>query len=211
MKNGICYVVGSGENFGLDFKPNREDLVIAADGGFDYLTEAGIVPDMAIGDFDSLGRSPECANVVRLSTKKDDTDMLAAVREGMKAGYGEFQLYCGTGGRIDHTLANVQLLAFLAKSGKRGCLLDRESVMTAITDGTLEFDESHRGVISVFSLSDRSTGVFEKGLLYELDDATLENTFPVGVSNEFTGTASSVSVRNGTLLVVYGREQKGLL
>ncbi len=206
MKNGICYVVGSGENFGLDFKPNRDDLVIAADGGFDYLAKVGTAPDIAIGDFDSLGHIPECANVVHLSTKKDDTDMLAAVKEGMKAGFDEFHIYCGTGGRIDHTIANIQLLAYLSKSGKRGYLFDKNSVLTAVTDGTIEFSAANRGIVSVFSLSDKSTGVFEKGLRYELKNACLENTFPLGVSNEFTGVESSVSVKSGTLLVVFQKQ-----
>lgn len=134
--------------------------------------------------------------------------MMAAVREGMKLGYGRFHIYCGMGGRIDHTLANLQLLAFLSQSGKRGFLFDKANVITAITDQTLAFREIASGVISIFSCTDKSTGVTLQGLKYELNNAVLTNTFPLGVSNEFTGQESAVTVKDGTLLIVMPQEAK---
>ena len=95
----------------MDFRPAENDFVIAADAGLRYLEQDEILADLVIGDFDTLKEIPTGANVVRLSCEKDDTDILAAVREGIKAGYAEFHIYGGTGGRIDHTLANLQVLA----------------------------------------------------------------------------------------------------
>lgn len=95
----------------MDFRPAENDFVITADAGFRYLEQAGILADLVIGDFDTLKEISTGANVVRLSCEKDDTDILAAVREGIKAGYAEFHIYGGTGGRFDHTLANLQVLA----------------------------------------------------------------------------------------------------
>lgn len=206
-KKGICYIVGAGENFGLDFLPSADDFVIAADAGASHLNKAGISPDLAIGDFDSLDALPPCAHVISLCAEKDDTDMLAAVREGMKAGYSIFYLYGGTGGRIDHTLANLQTLAFLAENGRQGFLVDRDSVLTAITNREIFFDETASGYVSVFSHSQKAEGVCLRGLKYELHNAVLTNTFPLGVSNEFIGKKSSISVAEGTLLIVFPRAE----
>lgn len=208
MRAGTCYVVGAGENFGLNFSPLPHDMVIAADAGLLYLEQAEIFADLVIGDFDSLKHIPQHPNVRKLEAEKDDTDMLAAVREGVKLGYERFHIYCGMGGRIDHTLANLQLLAFLSQSGKRGLLFDKTNVITAITDQTLAFREIASGVISIFSCTDKSTGVTLQGLKYPLNNAVLTNTFPLGVSNEFTGRESAVTVKDGTLLVVMPQEAK---
>lgn len=235
MKNGICYVVGAGDCLGLEFQPTSEDLVIAADAGLRYLEQNGITADLIIGDFDTLENAPAGTNVITLSCEKDDTDMLAAVREGIKVGYTEFHLYGGTGGRIDHTIANLQVLAYLSENGWKGYLhcpqnsfvrpVDRElkkadyaeasgnpfeseSVITAITNGVLSFSPVPSGYISVFSYSEKSEGVYLQGLKYPLTDATLTNTFPIGTSNEFIGEKSRISVKNGTLMIVFPKEAK---
>lgn len=206
MKERICYVVGAGENYGLDFRPVTGDYVIAADAGLCYLDEQGIRADLVIGDFDTLKSIPEHPNTIVLSAEKDDTDILAAVREGIRAGYTSFHIYCGTGGRIDHTMANLQVLACLSASNMRGFLFDQGTVITAITNGRLCFEKIPCGYISVFSCSDKAEGVTLRGLKYELDSVTLTNTFPVGVSNEFTGRESSISVSDGTLFIVFPKE-----
>ena len=121
---------------------------------------------------------------------------------GIGKDYDLFYLYGGTGGRIDHTIANLQLLADLAAQGKQGFLFDRSSIITAIRNSSISFGEISSGYVSVFSHSEQSTGVYLKGLKYELADATLKNTFPLGVSNEFTGNQSSITVKSGTLLIV---------
>lgn len=202
MKDKICYIVGAGENYGLDFTPSANDFVIAADAGIRYLEECGITADLVIGDFDSLDDVPSYPNTITLKAEKDDTDMLAAVREGIKAGYSDFHIYCGMGGRIDHTIANLQVLAYLSENGMRGFLFGKDNVITAITNQTITFDKIPSGYVSVFSHTEKSEGVYLRGLKYELTDAVLTNTFPLGVSNEFIGKKSSISVGSGTLLIV---------
>lgn len=206
MNNSICYIVGAGEKYGPDFAPSTNDYVIAADAGIRYLEQCGITADLVIGDFDSLNDIPAHPNTKILSAEKDDTDMLAAVREGIKAGYRDFHIYCGTGGRIDHTLANLQVLAYLSENGMQGFLFDKDSVITAITNRMLSFDPIPSGYISVFSHTAKSEGVYLHGLKYELNNAVLTNTFPLGVSNEFVGMVSRISVESGTLLIVFPRE-----
>ena len=206
MINKICYIIGAGENYGLDFKPSSNDYVIAADAGFHYLDQRGITTDLVIGDFDSLKDTPTHPNTIVLNAEKDDTDMLAAVREGIKVGYSVFHIYCGTGGRIDHTIANLQVLAHLAQNGMQGFLFDKDSIITAITNRKIAFAKIPSGYTSVFSYTEKSEGVYLQGLKYELNNATLTNTFPLGVSNEFIGKESSISVNSGTLLIVFPKE-----
>ena len=208
MKAGICYVVGAGENYGLDFIPRAEDCVIAADAGFAALEQRGMQIDIVIGDFDTLSFVPSHPNVIVLNREKDTTDMLSAVREGVKKGYERFHIYRGTGGRIEHTIANMQLLTELSQSGKRGFLFGKDYIITAVTNGMLELPALASGFVSVFSHSDRAEGVCIEGLKYELQNAVLTNSFPLGVSNEFIGKKGKISVANGTLWIVFPMETK---
>lgn len=205
MKTGICYIVGAGENCGLDFTVGEDDLVIAADAGLRHLQDAGIRPNLIVGDFDSLHFTPESENVLKLAAEKDDTDMFIAAKEGIKAGYTEFHIYCGTGGRIDHTIANIQMLAYLAERNLKGYLFYKDSVLTMLKNGKRIFDKSCSGYLSVFSYSEKSTGVYLQNLKYELHDAVLANSFPIGVSNEFIGKESSITVESGMLLINFPR------
>lgn len=208
MKTGICYVVGAGENYGLDFIPKEEDCVIAADAGFAALEQQGIEMDMVIGDFDTLSFVPGHPNVIVLNREKDTTDMWSAVREGVKKGYERFHIYCGTGGRIEHTIANMQLLTELSQSGKRGFLFGKDYIITSVTNGMLELPAHASGFVSVFSHSDRAEGVCIEGLKYKLQDVVLTNSFPLGVSNEFIGKKGKISVADGTLWIVFPMKAK---
>jgi len=208
MSKRICYIVGAGEFYGFDTLPKEQDFVIAADGGLRYLEAKNISANLVIGDFDSLEDVPIHPNVIKLDCEKDDTDTLSAIKEGIKAGYDTFYLYGGTGGRTEHTLANIQTLKKLSGQGKRGFLFGEDSIMTTITNAKVDFSAHDGGYISVFSLTDRSLGVNLKGLKYELNEATLTNDFPVGVSNEFVGKQSSIAVKDGTLLIVFPKAYK---
>jgi thiamine pyrophosphokinase len=180
-----------------------KDFIIAVDGGYKYCTEHAINPDMIIGDFDSLGNIPTRGNVIVLPRVKDDTDTAAAVSVGLNAGYDEFHIYGGTGGRLDHTLANIALVISLAQSGKRAFLFDNGSVITAVSNAQISFMPKPGGTISVFAATDRADGVTLSGLKYTLEQAVIYHNIPLGVSNEFTEKSASVSVKSGTLLIIF--------
>ena len=199
--NGICYIVGAGEETPLDFTLTDSDFLIACDGGLTYLNKYGYTPDIIIGDFDSLGYIPEGKTVVRLNPIKDDTDVLAAVKHAYNLGYDDFRFYCCLGGTISHTFANIQILTKLSRDKKRALFIGKEQTITAITDGELTLPAAV-GFISVFT-PDIAYGVNLKGLKYPLKNYTLKNDFPLGVSNEFIDVSASVSVRYGTLIVIY--------
>ena len=205
-----CYIVGAGSFEKLDGMPQKGDLVIAADGGYAYLKQLGIYPDVLLGDFDSLEYVPEHEHILKHSPIKDDTDMALAVFYAQERGYRLFYLYGGLGGkRLDHTIANVQLLTKLSKMGQKAYLIGENSVITALTEERISFGKEAQGMITVFSKTDQSFGVWEKGLKYTLENAGLRNDRALGVSNEFIGEKSSVEVREGTLLVMW-EERNGM-
>ena len=134
--------------------------------------------------------------------------MMIAIKEGLARGYRTFRIYGGLGGRLDHTIANLQSLTFLAENQAVGTLYSDQYQITVIKDGTLSFAKDSPenvpgNLCSVFSLSDISVGVSIQGLKYELDRVTLTNGFPLGVSNEFLGKKSFIHVEKGTLAVYW--------
>lgn len=202
----ICHIVGAGDFFEEKILCGENDIIIAADGGLKSLEGIGITPDFIIGDFDSLSYKPKHKNVIALPCEKDITDTQAAIEKGIKENCDYFKIYGGTGGREDHTIANIQNLVNLSKKGYRGEMIDKDKVITVLHNGKLNFDKNYKGFISVFSHSDISEGVSETGLKYTLNSVMLTNSEPLGVSNEFTGESAAVEVKNGTLLIIYDRQ-----
>lgn len=202
MAEKLCYIVGAGD-FTDSYLPPAGSFVIAADGGYQYLTDCGITPDLVVGDFDSLGSVPVHPHVIEHPVMKDDTDMMLAVKTGLNMGYRTFVLNGGLGGRLDHSIANLQTLAFLAEQGARAFLIGPGQNIAALSDGVLTFRSSCTGTISVFSSTERSEGVTISGLKYRLDESVLTSAMPVGVSNEFVGTLAAVQVRKGILFIFW--------
>ena len=120
------------------------ELVIAADGGLRYTQALGVSPQAIIGDFDSLHYVPQGAEV--FPVEKDDTDSMLAVKLGLSRGYDRFLLYGAMDGeRLDHTVANYQLLSFLADRRARGVLVGNRFCATVIKNGGLRFPGGKEG------------------------------------------------------------------
>jgi len=202
-----CYIFGAGSFDGVLTRPVPGDLVIAADGGFRYVSALGIEPDLVLGDFDSLGTPPMHPNVMRVPAEKDDTDMMLAVKTALERGCSTLYLYGGLGGaRIDHTLANLQTLLYAARHGARAYLIGGSAVLTAIERDTLHFPAGCRGYVSIFCAGETAQGVTLRGLKYELDGAALTADMPLGVSNEFDGRSADITVADGALYVTWESE-----
>ena len=210
-----CVIIGAGE-CNTDMLRQRlvlkeEDLCIAADGGLEYLMKIGKSPDLLIGDMDSI-RTKEVYGpfrVRRLPVEKDDTDMLAAIEEGLDLGYRDFELYGALGGRLDHALANIQCLLYLLNRGARGRLVGDDMMLLLIKDETISFmaDDYEDGrKISVFAFGGDAYGVTEKGLKYSVSNGTIRQEFPIGVSNELIGEDAEITVENGMLLICIQNE-----
>ena len=200
-----CYIVCA-LDCDLDFIPDKSDLVIGADRGYSTLVKNQIKPDIVIGDFDSYTGEIECERIIKFPVKKDFTDSALAIEKAISMGYKKIVVYGAIGGLLDHTLANIALLSEYTKKGFEISFVDGENVVFALYNDKVTFTKDASGRISVFSYTDVSNGVFEKGLLYELDNATLQNIIPLGVSNEFIGSSAEISIKEGILIVYTSKE-----
>lgn len=226
--------------------------VIALDGGLMFCSNYGIEPDMIVGDFDSLeqklseeikivkGKQEICEAsdwkaqellskyssdiIYRLPCEKDDTDTLAAIKMAVEKGFKSFSIYGGLGGRLSHTVANIQSLLYLKEQGLHGELIGDGSKVFLIKDESIvlqpipikdediclqvfteEVQKPKNAYISIFSYTEKAQGVTLKNLKYEITDAELSSSFPIGVSNEFIGKAAEISVKDGVLLIIVER------
>ena len=202
---GSCVIFCAGGFDALARPLGAEDYVIAADGGLRHTQALGIVPAEILGDFDSLGYVPEGATVYPV--EKDDTDAMLAVRLGLRRGCDEFLLYGSLDGpRLDHTVANFQTLQYLADHGAVGYLIGNTTMVTVVKNGKITFPAGCSGTISVFCMGPDAVGVTETGLFYGIEDGVFTSGFPLGVSNHFTGKKAEISVKNGSLLVLWEKQ-----
>lgn len=212
-REGKCIVIGAGDLTvnRLEYDPEK-DYLIAVDGGIMYCQILEVEPDLLLGDFDSVNeewkeaintialRVPE--KVEQLCPEKDDTDMYAALKRGLEAGYRDFRIYGGTGGRLEHTIANIQCLLFLKHQGAKGYIMDGSGMMLVVENESVSFRREMEGYLSVFSLGKEARGVTLTGLKYPLDGYTMKNDYPIGISNEFIGEEATVTVEDGQLVLL---------
>lgn len=180
--------------------------MIAADGGYASLIEAGVSPDVAIGDFDSLGYVPDAPLVQRHPVMKDASDLELSLEWAYREGFTMVVVYGALGGRLDQSMATFQTLVHYAQLGVRAIAVGEGSAVVALASdcsasASLRISSGPSGTVSVFPMGGDASGVFERGLLYELEDAVLSSGSTLGLSNELTGQATSIEVRDGRLLV----------
>jgi thiamine pyrophosphokinase len=196
----------------LDIAPYQEhiraaDLLIAADGGALPLLRDGIVPHVAIGDMDSIdaagladleayGITPQ-----RFPREKDETDLELALLYAAAAGATAIDILGALGGRWDHTLANVALLALPELRERRTRLLADHQTLFLVRDAAV-LEGQAGDTVSLIPLAGDAHGVTTRGLRYQLDDATLSYERARGVSNVLLAPPGYVSLREGLLLVV---------
>lgn len=204
----ICYIFGAGDRSSQTIELSPDDLVIAADGGFDYLEEIGLRADIVLGDFDSVVSYDLPSDAIRYPKDKDDTDMMIAVKLGLEKGYKEFAIFGGLGGRLDHTLGNIQLLTYISKQGAAGTLYCDDYAIQVVNAGSIVLGKDTTfnvagNLCSVFALDRHCHNVTIQGLKYEVTGADWYNHLPIGVSNEFTGKRAVVSCTKGSIAVLY--------
>ena len=170
----------AGEYEKMEILRRAEDLVIAVDGGLPRLLAQGIEPDLILGDFDSLGEDlfplleklerTGRKKVLRLPREKDDTDTIYAARLCLEQGYRDFLIYGALGGRLDHTMANIQTLAWLRERDARAYLVGKTTLVSVLSSEKVTFPENFEGIFSLFALDSRVTGVTLEGMKYPLQD-----------------------------------------
>jgi len=198
-----CFIFAAGTFFGLRERPVPGDFVIAADAGYRVCLEAGVTPDLLLGDFDSMDQPEDFANIHRSPVEKDDTDTMLAVKTALDNECKEIYIYGGTGGkRLDHTIANLQTLLYLRRRGARGWLYDDDFVWTVIEDEAMTISRRVEwGLFSAFCLGDKAEGIDLTGFQYPLKDAVLTPEFPLGVSNHILEPEATITVKKGALAI----------
>lgn len=210
MKHAIIVTAYMDSKIKLEETINSEDLVISLDGGYDICLQENIKPDLLLGDFDSIkSEIPNNVAVLTFPPEKDYTDLELALKKSIEDNVTDVTIIGGIGGRLDHTVANIQLLthysdyfnSIILKDGRNKCF-----VMKSYIKKTISIPPESDSYISIFSLSDKCTGLSIKNTKYQLENHTLERTVPLGVSNEFTKKDAVISLDNGTLLIVISKK-----
>ena len=199
-----CYIFAAGDYCGNIIK-NDNDLIIAADAGYHHLEKIGLLPDVLLGDFDTIGTIPKHKCIVKFPKEKDFTDTELSLMHGIDKGYKKFVICGALGGkRLEHTLGNLSLAASYAEKGYDITLTDGNYIAKALHNASATFDENETGFISVFSISGKAIGVSIEGLKYALTDATLDCSNPtLCISNEFIGKKANISVKDGTIIIIW--------
>ncbi|MBO5944904.1 MAG: thiamine diphosphokinase [Clostridia bacterium] len=200
-----CVIIGGGDCSVEILKNNihSDDFIICADGGFDIANECGIKPDLLIGDFDSIKAIPENVVKITLPVEKDVTDSVAAFNEGVERGFKKFVMFGATGGRFEHTLANISLMANASKSGFDFRIIDEKHTFYSISNSQIRIERKDNQQISVFAYGGNAVGVTEKGFYYSLCDYTLTPfNGALGTSNHIVDDYGEITVENGTLIII---------
>lgn len=200
MGRKVCSIICGAPN-GKITAEDIEGLVIAADRGLEYALSAGITPDIVVGDFDSSHiNAPEGIECIRVSPIKDDTDAQLAADTAIERGCDELRFFCALGGRLDHTVANIQMMYGLMLRGVKSTLYGAGEKAYLLSNGSAEVPR-FKGYLSVFSYGEHIV-VSEAGTKYPLDHYTITNSFPLGVSNEVAEETAVVTVHEGTALII---------
>jgi thiamine pyrophosphokinase len=192
------------------------DLVIAADGGARHASSLGAPIDLWVGDGDSIGvealAALEAAGVPieRSPADKDESDTELAIRAAVRLGHAGIVILGALGGpRIDHTLANVGLLAMPELAGRSVTILDGRARIALVrapgADGRpveRQLPGPTGALVSLLPMGDGVEGVTTRGLAFPLADEPLPAGRARGLSNVRTAPDAAIVVRRGLLLVV---------
>ena len=201
-----CVIICAGEFGELDFEFLPEDFVICCDQGYEYAIKIGCSIHLIVGDFDSISCPlPKNMEILTFPSEKDDSDSVIAVKEGLKRGYNEFALLYSLGGRLDHTIANLQTLSFIKEQGGVATLYGVENTATIIKNESIAVPYIDNFALSIYAVNQKAVGVSVDGVQYKLENATLTNCFPLGLSNKITGEQANISVNDGSLFIIRSR------
>ena len=200
-------LVGAGPFNEGHFAKEAFGFVLAADGGYAHLAGHGLAPDFALGDFDSLGYVPADVPCEIHPTMKDASDTALALAWLKARDYEAVAVYGVLGGqRPEHTFAALASLARAASEGLRVVAVGEEHMVWAIhsdsqIQGCLELPALQEGFVSLFAFGGPVAGLSVQGLKYETRGADLRPDSTLGLSNEFCGVPSRITLEAGTLLV----------
>lgn len=191
------------------------DLVICGDGGANHAYKMDIIPNYILGDLDSIHNKIksyyENKNVefIKFPSKKDKTDTEICIDYAYHLKATEVILLGALGGRMDHAMANVNLLYYMLKKGIKGSIVN-ETDSIYISDNELTIKGNKGDNISLIPLYGDVVGVTLENLEYPLNDFTIKKGSSIGISNVMIDNNCRISLKSGYLLVCKSKDNKGL-
>lgn len=192
---------------------DEEDFIIGADRGALFLISHGYIPDIAVGDFDSV--SPEAFQDIQSKSKKtitcdavnkDLTDSEMALDIAMNQQPDSILLLGVTGTRIDHSLASIQMMTRALQRQINCYVMDSNNYVTLTGSQTVIEDLGYT-YVSLLPLTPEVTGITLEGFQYPLNDATLKLKLQsLGVSNKLISSTGTVRIRSGLLLIIQSKD-----
>jgi thiamine pyrophosphokinase len=188
-------------------KPEKDDLVIAADAGYLTARRLGITPDVVLGDFDTLGEAniPDGVECLRVPAEKNDTDTQLAVQVAIDRGAGEIVIIGGMSGRIDHTLSTLAILENLweRKAGRiYATLTDGKNRVRFIRSSGTILPRSQYRFFSLIAADETVKGVTLEGCKYPLKNGRISRRHQWAVSNEIVGNCALIEIKRGGVWVI---------
>ena len=179
------------------------DYIICADIGYKYAFSNDIKPNLIIGDFDSSEIPSGFPDIIKLNVEKNDTDTQHCIDYLCGMGIKDIIIFGATGGeRIDHTIANLQLLEYGENKGLNIILINDNVKITILNKGTLKISGEVCDLVSVFAIN-KAKGITYKGFKYPLNNGIIKSDNPYGVSNELAEKDGFITVKKGKLLIIY--------
>lgn len=190
---------------------DESDFILSADGGTDYCVELGIIPDLVIGDLDSI--SPKTLDILKkkevpinvFPIKKDKTDSQLSIEYLMDKGAEEITIIGAIGSRIDHTLANILLLKTIKDKGIKGKIVHNNNIIYIIDD-ELILDKKNGYFVSIIPIESKGVLVSLKGFEYNLSKVKIDFASTLGVSNFVIDKKGYIKVHEGECLVVVSKD-----
>lgn len=210
--NNTIFIISGGSPVNPDFfskllKKSGRRFIVCCDGGARLLMKSSIIPDVIIGDMDSILHSQlnkyykRGTKIIRFPTNKDFTDTELALDYALSLKPNKIFILCALGGRIDHTLANVFLLYRAREQGIATFLIDEYCESFLLNKGTIFMNEKGK-TVSLLALTPKVTGLTLSGFAYPLQKGSLNMGESRGISNVIKGHRAKIKIEKGNILVV---------
>lgn len=189
-------------------KKENYDYIICADGGANHAYEMSIIPHFIIGDLDSVQKDiinyyKNCnVKFEQFPSKKNETDSELCIYLADKLKCDEVHILAGLGGRIDHTLANINLLYYIRNLGMIPKIISEKEEIYIALDEEIEIEGKLGDIISVIPIKGDASGVTLKNLEYPLNDYDMKFSLPLGISNVMIDSKCSIKVEKGSVVVI---------
>ncbi len=185
----------------------QAEKIYCADRGAQWVYQAGLKPDLVVGDMDSVDPAicdkleADGVRILRYPVEKDLTDTQIAVETAISDGARAITLLGALGGRVDHTLANIGLMMTYHRRGVRIAIMDNNTAMF-VGERIITFRAINGSTVSLFAMEEGVRVLRSEGLYYPLNDVIVPMDATLCVSNQMTSDRVMLDVRDGALLVV---------